>query len=229
MLRGIIFDIDGTLLDSNDAQATCWRQAMGENGQQIATETIRALIGTSADRILRETCGLSVGDGIGKAIATRRQQLFTAEHLPRCMATPGARALVQELRGRGLKLAIATWASSSEVPGLLAQAGLGELFEATTSADDVHADATGQGLIEAALGKLGLPARDVVLIGDTPWDVAAASEAGVRAIALRTGGWFDAELTGSAAVIEDPRELLLRLDVLYRVGEQPVAAASAPA
>ena len=227
MLRGIIFDIDGTLLDSNDAHAACWVQAMSENGHAIPYETIRELIGKGGDHILKETCGLSDEEGVGKAISDRRKQLFMDEHLGTCMATPGARSLVKELRARGLKLAVATSASSAEVHKLLEQAGVDDLFEITTDADDVSASKPNPDVIQAALQKLGVGAAEVVMIGDTPYDIEAAARAGVRTIALRTGGWFDAELKGSAAVVEDPRELLLRLEVLYRVGEPYTEAPAA--
>jgi HAD superfamily hydrolase (TIGR01549 family) len=226
MLRGIIFDIDGTLLDSNDAHAACWVQALAENGHEVPYETVRELIGKGSDHILDD---LQVTEG-REQIVERRKQLFLDEHLAECMATPGARSLIKELRARGLKLAVATSASSQEVQKLLTQAGVDDLFEVdsdATDADDVDASKPDPDVIVAALDKLGMKASEVLMIGDTPYDIIAAKRAGVRTIAMRTGGWFDAELVGSSAVVDDPRDLLLRLDVLYRVGHDAGIEATA--
>ncbi len=223
MLRGIIFDIDGTLLDSNDAHAACWVQALTENGHEVPYETVRELIGKGADHILDD---LQVTEN-REQIVERRKQLFFDEHLAQCLATPGVRSLLKELRGRGLKIAVATSASAAEVEKLLTQAGVEDLFEIGTSADDVDASKPDPDVIVAAMEKLGMKASEVVMIGDTPYDIIAAKRAGVRTIAMRTGGWFDAELVGCSAVLDDPRDLLIRLDVLYRVGQDAGIEATA--
>ena len=216
MLRGIIFDIDGTLLDSNDAHAACWVQALAEHGHEVPYETVRELIGKGSDHILAD---LQITEH-GESIVERRKQLFLDEHLDKLHATPGARSLIKELRARGLKLAVATSASDAEVERLLTQAGVEDLFEITTNADEVDASKPEPDVVKAALRKLGLAADEVIMLGDTPYDIQAAKKAGVRTIAMRTGGWFDAELVGASAVVDDPRELLIRLDVLYRVGQE---------
>lgn len=223
MLRGIIFDIDGTLLDSNDAHAACWVQALGEYGHEVPYETVRELIGKGADHILDD---LQVTESRDE-IVERRAQLFLDEHLSQCMATPGVRSLLKELRARGLRVAVATSASDAEVQKLLTQAGVEDLFEIETTADDVDASKPDPDVIVAALDKLGMKPSEVIMIGDTPYDIIAAKRAGVSTIAMRTGGWFDAELVGCSAVVDDPRDLLIRLDVLYRVGHDAGIEATA--
>lgn len=213
MVRGFLFDIDGTLLDSNDAHASAWVQALYEYGWDVTFADVRRLIGKGGDHILAELCGLDSERGTGKAIVERRKQLFKAQ-LECLKPMRGARDLIETLRARGVKLVVATSAAADEVTPLLEQAGVADLFEGATHADDVDQSKPDPDVVLAALRKIGLPKRDVVFVGDTPYDVAASLRAGVRAVALRCGAWDDRALRGAVAIYDDPQDMLAHLDDL---------------
>ncbi len=206
--RGVLLDIDGTLIDSNDAHARSWVDALAEHGHTVAFERVRPLIGMGGDKLLPELTGLDAEGPEGERISTRRRELFLTRHLPRLTPCRGARALVERLRGDGVQLIAASSAQQDELGPLLEQAGVADLIEAATSSDDAERSKPDPDIVAAALRRGRLAAQDVVMIGDTPYDIAAARRAGVRLIALRCGGWDDDGLAGAAAIYDDPADLL---------------------
>jgi HAD superfamily hydrolase (TIGR01509 family) len=211
-LRAVLLDVDGTLLDSNDVHARAWVDVGQELGYAIAFGEVRWLIGMGGDKVLPRLTGLSEESEEGERVLARRGEIFRERYLPSVQAFPGAHELVGRLRADGRKLVVATSASEEDLAPLLRQGGLAELLEQATNADDADESKPAPDIVEAALAKAGEPASRVVMLGDTPYDVAAAARAGVRLIGLRCGGWTDAELRGAAEVYADPAELLRRYD-----------------
>lgn len=212
MFQGILFDVDGTLVDSNDAHARAWEAAFREAGHQVPFDRIRRLIGMGGDQLLPETIGVSDTTPEGKAIARRRGEIFRERHLPHVRPLPGARDLVVRLRRDGYRLGVATSAQPDELAALLKIAGVDDLFEARTSADEVDESKPEPDIVLAAVRKLQLPPAAAVLIGDTPYDAESARRAGVAFIGLRSGGWREDALTDALAVYDGPADLLARLD-----------------
>ena len=210
-VRGVLLDVDGTLVESNDAHAHAWVEALAENGRAVAFETVRPLIGMGGDKLLPKVCGLDAESGEGKRISDRRQAIFLGKYLPRLRPCRGAGELLHLLKGRGLRLAVASSAKKDELEPLLKVCGADSVIEAATSSDDADRSKPDPDIIHAALGHLGLPPGEVVLLGDTPYDVEAGRKAGVRVIALRCGGWGDADLKADA-VYDDPADLAAHLD-----------------
>ena len=210
-VRGVLLDIDGTLVESNDAHAHAWVEALAESGRAVAFETVRPLIGMGGDKLLPKVCGLDAESGEGKRISDRRQAIFLGKYLPHLRPTRGAGELLGLLKGRGLRLAVASSAKKDELEPLLKICGADGVIEAATSSDDADRSKPDSDIVRAALGQLGLPPDEVVLIGDTPYDVEAARKAEVRVIALRCGGWGDADLKADA-VYDDPADLAAYLD-----------------
>ena len=211
-IRGVIFDIDGTLLDSNDAHAAAWVTAFRDFGVQVSHDDVRPLIGKGGDHVLEELAGLADDAPLAEKIAARRKEVFARDHMPHLQPFEGARALVQTLRERGLKLVVGTSASEAEMRPLLVKAGVADLFHRATNADDVEQSKPAPDIIEAALEKVGLGPDEAVMVGDTPFDIEAARKAGVATIAFRSGGWGDKELHGAAGIYDGPADLLARLD-----------------
>lgn len=213
MIRGVILDVDGTLVDSNRLHAQAWFDAFGEAGLNGGTVLdLQRLIGMGSDRLIPAAVG-SAGEGPeAERLGERRAAIFRELYLPSLRPTPGAAALVEALRDRGLELAVASSARSDELRGLLEAAGVPWLADRATSGDEVEESKPEPDVIEAALAELGLPAEEVVLIGDTPYDVEAGTRAGVAVIALRCGGWDNVSLREAAAVYQDPADLLESLD-----------------
>lgn len=212
MTRVVLLDVDGTLIDSNDAHARAWVDVGDEFGHAIEFGAVRWLIGMGGDRVLPQLTGVEEDSEEGRRIKERRGEIFRTKYLARLAAFDGARALLERMRAEGMRLVVATSASRKDLGELLKQGGLDDLIDDATSADDAEASKPAPDIVQSALRKGGEPAHATVMIGDTPYDVKAAQRAGVRIIGLRSGGWTEAELRGAAEVYADPAELLERFD-----------------
>jgi HAD superfamily hydrolase (TIGR01509 family) len=211
-LRTVLLDIDGTLIDSNDAHARAWVEALAIHGYEIPFEKIRPLIGKGGDKVTPEITGLDPDSGESKRISETRAEIFLRE-LPSLQPTPGARELLEHLSSRGLELVVATSAKEAEVQALLEQAGVADLIKAASSADDAERSKPDPDIVQAALRTVGRLASHSIMIGDTPYDVEAATRARVPILAMRCGGgWDDDALGGALALYDDPADLLARLD-----------------
>ncbi|KPV53702.1 hydrolase [Kouleothrix aurantiaca] len=210
-IRAVIFDVDGTLVDSNDAHAHAWVAALAEHGHAISYEHIRALIGMGGDKLLPAGADIASESEEGRQISKRRGAIFAERFLPHLRAFPEVRALLEQLHAQGLKLAVASSAKDEELKPLLALTGAAELFETTTSSSDAKHSKPDPDIVQATLKRLDLPAAQVVMVGDTPYDIEAAARAGISLIALRCGGWDGSALGAAQAVYADPAELLAQL------------------
>jgi HAD superfamily hydrolase (TIGR01509 family) len=207
-LKAVLFDIDGTLIDSNDAHTRAWVQTLQRHGRSVSYEQIRRLIGKGSDKVFAELLGIESDSALAKQITKDRVQLLLSSFIPTLAPTPGARLLVQRMRSEGLRLVIAS-SSGEELPALLAQAGLADLLDTAVSPDEAKASKPDGDIIEVALRKACVQPAEAVMVGDTPYDIAAARATGVRCIAVRCGGyWDDAALSEAAAIFDDPAALL---------------------
>jgi HAD superfamily hydrolase (TIGR01509 family) len=207
-LRAVLLDIDGTLIDSNDAHARAWVGALAEHGYVVEFEQVRPLIGMGGDKLLPRLVGLDAESGEAARIGERRSELFRRE-LPSLKPTRGARDLLVTLRAHEMELVVATSADADEVQELLRQAGVADLIEVASSSDDAGESKPSPDIVHAALQKAGRLASQAVMIGDTPYDIEAAERANVPCIALRCGGWWsDDALSGAIAIYEDPADLV---------------------
>jgi HAD superfamily hydrolase (TIGR01509 family) len=211
-IRAVIFDVDGTLVDSNDQHARAWVDALAEMGYQVPYERIRPLIGMGGDKVLPLVAGLSSEDSKGKRIAERRDAIFTERYLPQVRPLPGAHDLLRRLYTEGFRLAVASSSKKDLLERLLTLVGAEDVFEVTTSSDDVDRSKPDPDIVHVALERLREPAADVVMIGDTPYDIEAAAHAHVRAIAFRSGGWKDPDLKGAIEIHDGPLDLLQHFD-----------------
>jgi HAD superfamily hydrolase (TIGR01509 family) len=201
-------DVDGTLVDSNDAHAHSWVEALAEHGIDVPFERVRRLIGKGGDKLLPEVSGIPEDSPQGQAISKLRQAIFKERYLPHLRPTRGARELLHFLRERGFRRAVASSAKEDELGALLRICGGEALVEHKTSSDDADRSKPDPDIVGAALQKLGLSPGEVVMLGDTPYDVEAAGRAGIGTVAVRCGGWDDAGLAGALAVYADPADLL---------------------
>jgi HAD superfamily hydrolase (TIGR01509 family) len=212
MIRAVLLDVDGTLIDSNDAHARAWVDVGDEFGHRIDFGEVRWLIGMGGDRVLPKLTGLEEESTEGKKLLERRGEIFRTRYLPRLEAFASTHALLERMREDGKRLVIATSASAEDLKALLKQADLEGVMDDATNADEAESSKPAPDIVEAALAKSGVSADEAVMIGDTPYDVKAALRAGVRVIGVRCGGWTDAELRGASEVYADPRDLLERYD-----------------
>src|SRR2546421_9627129 len=211
-IHAVIFDVDGTLVDSNDAQARSWVDALKEFGYSVPYEKVRPLIGMGGDKVLPETIGVQKDSEKGKQISKRRSEIFKEKYPPNVKPFPDAQKLLDRMREQGLKLAIATSAQPDELRPLLQIVGAADLIEEKTSSQDAKSSKPDPDIMQVTLKKVGYPANEVVMIGDTPYDIEAASKVGVGTIAFRCGGWNDADLAGAIAIYNDPAAPLAHYD-----------------
>jgi HAD superfamily hydrolase (TIGR01549 family) len=205
--RGFIFDIDGTLLDSNDAHAECLQIGLIEHGYSFEFQYIRKLIGMGMDKILPKLIGISAESESGKAIALTKNECFKIKFL-KLKAFPGVKKLIGTLYARDFKLTVASSASASDLQKSLQKLEIEDFFSTTVSAEDVSESKPDPEPMVIALQKIELKPEDAVMVGDTRYDIEAALRAGVRPIALRTGRWPDEELQRAKLILNDPAELL---------------------
>ena len=204
----VIFDIDGTLIDSNDAHARAWVAALAEAGHPVPFERIRPMIGMGGDRILPEVVpGLRDDAEPGKSITKRRLAIFKERELAHIEPFRGARALLEAVHGRGARVVIATSAKKAELGDLLARGDLEPLVDVASTSDDADASKPAPDVVEAALAKANVDAARAVMIGDTRYDVESAHRAHVACVGLRCGG-NGPTLADADAVYDDPEELI---------------------
>jgi beta-phosphoglucomutase-like phosphatase (HAD superfamily) len=207
-VSALLFDVDGTLIDSNAAHAQAWAQALSEHGFPCEASRVRPFVGMGGDKLLPAVAGIAEDSPQGKAINTRKKALFS-ELLPRLAPTRGGRLLVSYLRKSKKRVIVATSADDREMHALLDRAGVADLIPRRTSKDDAAQSKPDPDIVAAALSRAGSRRAKAVMIGDTPYDIEAARRAGIRSIALRCGGyWSDAELAGAVAIFDDPAALL---------------------
>ena len=209
-VEGVLLDVDGTLIDSNDAHARSWSEALEEFHRDVPPEKIRPLIGMGGDKLLPQLLGVAADSDTGQAFSKRRAEIFRERYVPRLRLTRGAKELVQRLRKEGFKLVVATSAKEEELETMLERVGLDDLIEKKTSSSDAHRSKPDPDIIRAALRKGGLQADAAILIGDTPYDVEAGTRAGVDTVAFLCGGWDADALSGAVAIYQDPADLVKR-------------------
>jgi len=207
VVRGVIFDVDGTLLDSNGAHADAWVRALAEGGHSIRSDQVRPLIGMGGDKILPILTGLDPDGAAAELINQRRKRSFLA-NLALLSPQPGARHLVQLIRERGQAIAVASSSTAEELGQLLVASDVSDLIgDLIVSKDDAGSSKPDPDIVHAALTKLGLPSGEVVMIGDTPYDIEAARALGIGTVALRCGGWSSQELANALAIYDSPQDL----------------------
>ena len=214
MLEAVIFDIDGTLVDSNDAHAHAWVKAFAEAGVHVEFQNVRCAIGMGGEKLMPAVAGIDAESPLGARISQRRGEIFKSEYLPKLTPFRDAGALVKAMQAHGLKTVAASSAKRDELEALLKIAGAESLLPQSASGDDADQSKPDPDIVHAALNNVGIDASDAVMVGDTPYDVEAASRAGVRAIAVRCGGWSDSALKGAMAIYDGPWDLLAQLDAI---------------
>ena len=208
-VRAVLLDIDGTLIDSNDAHARAWVTAFKEHGVEVDREVVRRAIGMGGDQLMPRVSGIEEDSPLGQQIAQRRKQIFWNELSSTIKPLPDANRLVQALKKRGLTVVAATSAAGDELERLLDIARV--TLDSGTSKDDAEQSKPEPDIVHAALGRAGVRPDEALMIGDTPYDIDAAAKARVQTIAFRSGGWTDVDLKGALAIYDGPADLLAHL------------------
>jgi HAD superfamily hydrolase (TIGR01509 family) len=208
--RAVILDVDGTLVDSNDAHADAWIAAFTEFGITVAYDAVRRSIGMGGDKLMPAVAGIEESSRLGQQIAQRRADIFKSRYLPGITAFPHVRELIRRLKDDGYTPAVASSAKEDELDPLLEAAGVQDLIPARTSSDAADRSKPDPDIVVAALEQVSADRARAVMIGDTPYDVAAAKRAGIEIVGVECGGWTREALAGAVEVYRDPADLLER-------------------
>lgn len=217
MLKAVIFDVDGTLVDSNDLHVEAWREAFAHYGIGLTYDELHAQIGKGGDQLIPVFCSEQQVAKFGDDLDRLRGEMFVRDYLPQVRPFPKVRELFERLRADGLQIALATSAKQVELETHLKNLGVEDLVAEATSADDAEHSKPCPDIFEAALGKLDdVAAEEALVVGDTPYDAIAAAKAGVRTIGLLSGGFPEETLreAGAIALCVDIADLLERYDEL---------------
>jgi HAD superfamily hydrolase (TIGR01509 family) len=206
---GVLFDLDGTLVDSNYFHVVAWWRAFADSGIELPMAAIHRHIGMGSGRLIKELLGKPddrVKEAHGQRFASLRDQV---------VALPGAAALLSEVSRRGALVVLATSAREEDLDALLRPLGAARsVLDLVISAKDVDQTKPDPQVFQLALERAGLEPSRAVAVGDTVWDVEAARKTGLRCVCVTCGGIGRQELeaAGAAAIYEDPQDLLANLD-----------------
>jgi HAD superfamily hydrolase (TIGR01509 family) len=191
--RAILFDIDGTLVDSNDAHVEAWQRAFAREGYSFTRREIHAQIGKGGDNLLPSLLP-GVPSEILAKIDRAQGDIYRRDFLPRVEPFDGAVEALKALAERGHAIVLASSASRIEVDHYVELLDADGLLSGTTSKDDVASSKPCPDIFVSALEHTGYPSENAVVVGDTPFDVIAARRASIEAIAVLSGGFEEHEL-----------------------------------
>ncbi|WP_149264640.1 HAD family hydrolase [Actinomadura sp. K4S16] len=213
MIDAVLFDVDGTLVDTNYLHAATWWQAFLQHGHTVPMADVHRAIGMGSDKLLDHLLPEDRDPDADDGIRTAHTALY-AQYWSRLRAFDGAADLLRACAGRGSRVVLASSAAAPELKALRAALDADDAIDEATSGSEVEATKPAPDLVQLALERAGVPAAKAVFVGDTRWDVEAAQRAGMSCVCVLTGGWSRAELeeAGAAAVYDDPRALLDDLD-----------------
>jgi HAD superfamily hydrolase (TIGR01549 family) len=209
--RAALLDVDGTLIDANYQHALAWYRAFRQHGIVLPVWRIHRHVGMGGDQLVPALVGEAIDAEKGDEIRGARDELY-AELIDEVAPLAEARELMVDLKERGFTVVLASSAPQKEIDHYLDLLDARELADGWTTDDDVKSTKPEPDLVRAAIDRAGT--EDAVMVGDTPWDIEAASKAGVETVTVITGGFSEQELrdAGAAAVYESVAELRRHLE-----------------
>jgi HAD superfamily hydrolase (TIGR01509 family) len=202
-------DIDGTLVESNWLHAAAWRDAFAVADIQLDIETVRRQIGKGGDQLIPVFVPWWKRKIIEEPLETYRKYVFRHDYLPKVRPLPGVRELFLHMREAGIRIALASSSNKDDLEIYKKIAGISDLVDESTSADDADRSKPHPDIFVSTLKKLKATPTSVLALGDTPYDAEAAGNADIRTVGVTTGGWSKEELlqAGCIEVYKDLPEL----------------------
>ncbi len=212
MPRAVLFDLDGTLIDSVDLHAEAWQQAFAHFGKAVPYPDVRSQLGKEGNQLLPAFLSEEERARFGDDLLEYRAGLYQQQYLPSVKAFPGARDLLARLKQSRMSIGLASYCKRTELGYYLRLVGGASLVDAATTAEDVGRSKAPE-VFRACLERLDVRARDAVAVGDSPVDVEDARRAGITTVGVLSGGFpqGDLEAAGCVAVYRDPADLLARI------------------
>jgi HAD superfamily hydrolase (TIGR01509 family) len=208
-VTAVLFDVDGTLVDSNYLHAVTWWEAFSQAGYDVAMADIHRAIGMGSDQMLDKLLPSDRDTGQDDSLRTAHSALYSA-YWARLRPLRRAADLLRACKKHGLTVVLASSADEPEFNALRAALDAEDAIDAATFSGEVERSKPAPDLVQVALDKAGVSADEAVFVGDTVWDVHAARKAGVRCVCLLSGGISRGELADAGAndVYDDPADLL---------------------
>lgn len=227
MIKAVIFDVDGTLVDSNELHVQAWIDAFWYFGKDVSYDELCEQMGKGGDQLMPVFCSKEELDKFGSELAEYRAEIFTGGYLQRVRPFPKVRELFERIRADGLQIALASSAKEEELEQHKKNLKIADLLETATSADDAERSKPHPDIFEAALYSLDdVEPEEAVVIGDSPFDIEAAGRAGIRTIAVLSGGFAEEKLraAGAAEIYRDVADLLEHYEDSLLASGRAVAA-----
>jgi HAD superfamily hydrolase (TIGR01509 family) len=211
--RGVLFDVDGTLVDTNYLHTVAWWEALRQGGYTVPMARIHRAIGMGSDKLLDHLLDPARDREQDDTLRAAHLTLYTT-YWERLRPLPGAADLLRACAVRGLRVVLASSASKKELGVLRRTLDADEIIHTATSKDDVEASKPDPDIIAVALREAGLSADRALMVGDSVWDVIAAERAGITCVGVTCGGTSAAELREAGAVetYDDPAALCENLE-----------------
>jgi HAD superfamily hydrolase (TIGR01549 family) len=207
--KAVLLDVDGTLIESNDAHARAFEHAFRESGHTFPFEDVRRLIGMGGDNLLPTLANIPSDSSEGKHISHRKKDFFNQE-FDSIKPQPGAKALIEMLKRQHFKVAVASSCSSAELDKFLGIIGVDKgILDSYTTSDDIDSSKPDPDVVHESIKRLQVDPSEAIMVGDTPFDVEAAAKAGVASIVFRCGGfWSDKDFPRALAIYDNPQDLI---------------------
>jgi HAD superfamily hydrolase (TIGR01509 family) len=214
VVKAVLSDIDGTLVESNWLHAAAWRDAFAAVGIELELEEVRRQIGKGGDELIPVFVPWWKRKQIEEPLKAYRKFLFETHYMAKVKPFSRVRELMQRMKQAGIKVALASSAKRDELDAYKKIANIEDLVDENTSADDADRAKPHPDIFQATLDKLGLKPCEALALGDTPYDAEAAGKANVWTVGVTTGGWSEKELldAGCVEVWRDVADLLDNFD-----------------
>lgn len=218
MIKAILFDIDGTLIDSNDAHAASFVEAFKKFDKTVSFVELKWLIGMGADMILEKYLSKNEIKKFGKDLLEYRKKIFLEKYLPETKTILGVKELFEKLHSDKFLIALASSASNEELEKYKNKLKISKYLSEETTADDAENAKPAPDIFQAALQKLeNVKKNEALIIGDTPYDAEAAVKAKIKIVGVKTGGWSEEKLKseGCEEVFENLEDILKNYDSIF--------------
>ena len=218
MIKAVLFDIDGTLIDSNDAHAESFVEAFKKFGKTVSFIELKWLIGMGADSILEKFLSKNEIKKIGKDLLEYRKQIFLTDYLPQTKTFLNLKELFEKLHSDKILIELASSAGDEELEQYKKKLKISKYLSEETTSDDAAEAKPAPDIFQAALGKLeNVKVEEALIIGDTPYDAEAAGKAKIKIIGVKTGGWSEEKLKskGCFEVYENIGEIYKNYDNVF--------------
>ena len=210
MVKAVLCDMDGTLVESNWLHAAAWRDAFAAMDVDVELEEVRRQIGKGGDELIPVFVPWWKREAIEEPLKAYRKFIFETKYLDKVQPFPKTRELLLRMKESGIRVSLASSAGKEQLAAYKKIANIEDVVEEASSADDAERSKPHPDIFEATLKKLKLRPRDVLALGDTPYDAEAAGKAKIWTVGVTTGGWTKEDLmhAGCVEVYKDVAELL---------------------